>query len=50
MCMFTRPIESVTNTTIFARVAEGRQWLAYQMEYSAVKSMRTTAQTNGRTY
>src|SRR5436305_8789550 len=36
MCCFSGPVESVTNTNIFARsVEKGRQLLAYSMNFSA---------------
>lgn len=43
MCIFTGPVESVTDTNIFARLAAGRQWLAYEMSYEFEGTAQTTA-------
>mgnify|MGYP006915948786 CR=1 FL=1 len=34
MCIFSQPVELVSNTHIFARVANGTQFLAYEMKLS----------------
>ena len=34
MCIFSQPVELVSNTHIFARVANGTQFLAYEMNLS----------------
>ena len=40
MCCFSRPVDFVANTRIFARPAGGgRQFLAYQMEYLATEDL-----------
>jgi hypothetical protein len=40
MCCFSRPVESVTNTNLFARSAEkGRQFLVYSMTMSAKEDL-----------
>jgi hypothetical protein len=41
MCMFTRPVESVSGTEIFARMSEkqGRQFLVYSMTFSASEDL-----------
>jgi hypothetical protein len=40
MCCFSRPVDSVTNTNIFARAsAPGRQFLAYEMTLSAKEDL-----------
>jgi hypothetical protein len=35
MCLFSQPVELVSNTNIFARSANGRQFLVYSMSYAA---------------
>lgn len=35
MCCFSGPIEDVTNTSIFARVEGGEQFIVYEMEFTA---------------
>jgi hypothetical protein len=35
MCCFSQPVEMVSNTNIFARSANGRQFLVYGMTYAA---------------
>ncbi len=35
MCCFSQPVELVSETNIFARSANGRQFLAYSMSYAA---------------
>src|SRR5262245_6538175 len=35
MCCFSQPVELVTNTNIFARGVNGRQFLVYSMTYAA---------------
>ncbi len=35
MCCFSQPVELVSNTNIFARSADGRQFLVYGMTYAA---------------
>src|SRR6185503_5945530 len=40
MCCFTRPVQSVSSTRIFARMGnEGRQFLAYSMNYLAKEDL-----------
>ena len=40
MCCFTRPVQSVSSTKIFARLGDpGRQWLAYSMQYEASEAL-----------
>src|SRR5437868_4079390 len=40
MCCFTRPVQSVSSTNIFARDAgDGRQFLVYRMNYSAAEDL-----------
>jgi hypothetical protein len=40
MCCFSRPVESVTNTNLFARsAAEGRQFLVYEMTFSSKEDL-----------
>jgi hypothetical protein len=40
MCCFSRPVESVTNTNIFARSSDkGRQFLAYEMKLSSKEDL-----------
>src|SRR5262245_2257898 len=40
MCCFSRPVDSVTNTNIFARgAAAGRQFLAYEMTLAAKEDL-----------
>lgn len=39
MCIFSQPVQSVSNTQIFARLLpEGWQYLVYQMEYSTTQA------------
>lgn len=39
MCLFTQRVEEVSNTRIFARQANGRQFLVYAMSYAASKDL-----------
>lgn len=40
MCCFSRPVQSVADTTIFARASrDGRQFLAYQMKFRAAEDL-----------
>ena len=40
MCCFSRPVQSVADTNIFARAArDGRQFLAYQMKFRAAEDL-----------
>ncbi|MCA9617828.1 MAG: hypothetical protein KC731_02335 [Myxococcales bacterium] len=36
MCIFSQPVERVAGTSIFARKADGWQWLAYEMTFAAL--------------
>jgi hypothetical protein len=35
MCCFSQPVELVSDTSVFARSANGRQFLVYSMSYAA---------------
>jgi hypothetical protein len=39
MCCFSQPVELVSNTNIFARSANGRQYLVYSMSYAAAAEL-----------
>ena len=39
MCCFSQPVELVSDTNIFARSANGRQFLVYSMSYAAVDDL-----------
>ena len=44
MCMFSKPVEIVTNTKIFARMDKDRQVLIYEMELTANNETATTTE------
>ena len=39
MCCFSQPVELVSDTNIFARSANGRQFLVYSMTYAAAADL-----------
>jgi hypothetical protein len=39
MCLFSRPVERVSDTNIFARGANGSQFLVYSMTYAALSDL-----------
>ena len=39
MCCFSQPVEVVADTNIFARSANGRQFLVYSMAYAAATDL-----------
>ena len=39
MCCFSRPVQYVSTTNIFARASNGRQLLVYEMEYGADREL-----------
>ena len=39
MCCFSGPVEDVSDTKIFARLAGARQYLAYEMRFSAAADL-----------
>jgi hypothetical protein len=39
MCLFSQPVELVSDTNIFARSANGRQFLVYSMSYAAAADL-----------
>jgi hypothetical protein len=39
MCCFSQPVDQISNTNIFARRANGRQYLVYSMTYTAAQDL-----------